>query len=363
MKKIRVAIITIAHGSNYGNKLQNYALASILGRYGSVVETFRQRVSIFTVAHDLVKRLRHPLRSLAALPTERHRERTFADFNSRYLKFSKHVIGRKTNLKKFAKDYDYFVLGSDQIWNPYFRMYNRAAMFGYGLREGQAVPYAPSFGVSAIPEDKKAEISKYLNALSYISVREQKGVELVKELTGRNDAVHVLDPTMLLDAKDYRLVAKKPDLFTDDRNYILTYFLGDNANALQSEIEQYAKRNNLKIINLNDAADEVTYAYGPSEFLYLFDHAELILTDSFHATVFSITFRRPFVVYGRERKNEASMNSRIESLLSIVGMQDRYNIVLGSSSLFKVDYSKVGRRIANERKTSLAYLEKALGLR
>lgn len=361
----KLAIITIAHGVNYGNKLQNYALEATLRQLGFEVETLKQKVSYLTLLHDLINKLRRPVESFKEIKPKRQRAAKFALFNKDYLSFARYSIARKTDIAKISGVYDYFVLGSDQVWNPYFRMYNRAAMFGYGLKPGQAVPYAPSFGVSSIPGAQRTQITKYLKALKYISVREKQGQEIVNELTGRKDTVHVLDPTLLLSADDYRVIASKPKDFgiNKGKGYILTYFLGQAAGALRDDIQSTARANNLDVINLNDINDSVVYSYGPSEFLYLFDNASLVLTDSFHAAVFSIIFRRPFVVFDRSRDKEASMNSRIESLLDVTGLHDRYNIDLKSKKLFKPDYSAVSERLEKEQQKSLNYLKKALGVK
>lgn len=354
MKKI--GIITIAHGENYGNRLQNYALSTVLRGLGYEVETFRQKNRPSSALKEGALKLQNPKTALL----DKKRKSKFNRFNQEYIPMTRQYLRYSTSLRSLANRYDYFVLGSDQVWNPNFRAYNHATMFGYGLREGQAVPYAPSFGTSIIPDNKKDEIRKYLDALKFISTRENRGVEMVNELTGRDDAVQVLDPTLLLDEKDYSLIASKPAVM-GKKKFILLYFLTEPSEKRLRDIAKLSKENNLTVIRLHDPSDAEMYTQGPSEFLWLFKNATLVLTDSFHGTVFSVIFKTPFVIFERNRKGVASMGSRIETLLSITNLHDRYNMELQNERLLHLDFTEAHSNIRKERKRSLQYLVRALG--
>lgn len=358
-----IGIITIAHGTNYGNRLQNFALSKIISNYGFKVVTLKERISTLTIIHNTMHILLTPVASVRLLSLTRRRKEMFTGFVRQHIVFSQYHIGPRTKLSNLSDKFNYIVLGSDQIWNPNFRMINRATMFGYGLKDGQAVPYAPSFGTDVVIKGERKRITLFLNSLKYISVREEQGVRIVKELTGRDDAIQVLDPTLLLNAADYRAVECRPANLNTNKKYIVTYFLGEIPNNVKKSITELMKSKNLILIEFNNPANSDIYTYGPSEFLYTIDNAELILTDSFHATVFSIIFRRPFVVYDRVRKGERSMNSRIDTLLNITGLERRRNLEVLNSKVFSINYSNVQSRINIKKNESLNYLKKALSVK
>ena len=168
----------------------------------------------------------------------------------------------------------------------------------------------------------------------------------------------VLDPTLLLNKNDYFKIAKKPKNFTS-KKYLLVYFLGAIDSETQSEILKVAKENDLEIVSLMGLNNSHYYTSGPSEFVYLFKEASLIFTDSFHGTVFSMIFEKPFFVF--ERKGRIKMNSRIESILNILKLQERkISSVSEVKDLFATDYKKAKELLNKERKKSIDFLKEAL---
>ncbi len=194
-----------------------------------------------------------------------------------------------------------------------------------------------------------------------ISVREADGVRLARELSGREAAVH-LDPTLLLGSDEWRAIARRPT-WLDDKPYLLTYFLSRRPDAAA----EVARENDLALINLLRADNFDHYTTAPEEWLYLFDHASLVYTDSFHGTAFSIQFRTPFVVCDRagEKKGKA-MSSRIDTLLKTAGLNERRGT---AENDFHVENALSGTMpepdeiFANGRAAAADYLERALDLR
>lgn len=342
MKK--VAIVTINGNYNYGNRLQNYALKRTLENYGCYVTnlwfiTFKEFVK------DLIKKC--PLINSK-----------FIRYNN-FSNFTKRLLNVKYCSKNYNKDkFDYYVVGSDQVWNYNFPTYNTNMFLPFSIKS-KNFSYAGSFGVGNIDETKRDEIKDGLNNLNYISVREYRAKEIVEDLTGREDVEVVIDPTMLLDAKEWDRIIKKPKGL-DNHKYILNYFLGELSHDKKEEIEKYAKKEGCIIINILDYKDSF-YNCGPEEFLYLEKNAHLICTDSFHSSVFAILFQRPFVIFDRE-DNEVKMNSRIDTLLETFCLENRkYGGKLDDSCL-ECNYVKSYKILETEREKAEKFLKHALNM-
>ena len=223
------------------------------------------------------------------------------------------------------------------------------------------ISYSASFGINDIPKDRIEEYKKGLNNIKYISVREDRGKELVKEITGRDDAVVLVDPTMLLTVEEWDKVSKKPKMLKNDK-YILNYFLGELSKERKDEIERIARENDCEIINLLDK-NSPFYVCGPSEFLYLEKHAFLICTDSFHSSVFAILYNRPFVIFDREEKGMENMGSRLDTLINKFKLKNRrYNGKNITKENLEHDYSEAYKILEKERKKSDEFLREALDI-
>ena len=219
--------------------------------------------------------------------------------------------------------------------------------------------YAVSLGVERLEKQFEQIYKEGLKNFNYISVREDKGAEIVKKITKREDIEVLVDPTMLLTQEEWSKIEKKPSQLKD-KKYILNYFLGEISKERKKEIEKIAKENDCQIINILDKKDPF-YVSGPSEFLYLERNAFLICTDSFHSCVFAILFNTPFIVFNREDKS-VNMNSRIETLLSKFKLENRYYKGKIDKDLLKADYIEAYKILEEERKKSLTFLKKALNI-
>ena len=144
----------------------------------------------------------------------------------------------------------------------------------------------------------------------------------------------------------------------EKKKYILNYFLGNLSEKRKKEISRIAKENNCKIINILDKNDNF-YSCGPSEFLYLEKNAFLICTDSFHSTVFSILFNRPFIVFDRE-DSEVKMSSRLETLLNKFGLKNQWFDKKIKNEQLDCDYSQVPQILKEERLKAKKFINEAL---
>lgn len=338
-----VAIVTI-ETFNYGNRLQNYALQQVLRSLGYTVKTLprmpRKKGAIVAVKRFIQKLLQS-------------KTSKFREFNLN-IDFAESVIGRDEYPQNLNDKFDFFIAGSDQIWNPYFEFAAGKCDFLDFADATKRISYAASFGVDEIPEAKKMELASYLKQFSAISVREHEGAKIVADLIGKEAKV-VLDPTFLLNCEEWKKMEKKP-LKLPKRKYVLIYALGEKSQRFSDKIEQL--KNKYEIYDIRSHwLIENEIPIGPSEFLYLIHNAEMVLTDSFHATAFSVIYHKKFIVYNRVGLD---MNSRIKSLSKMLKIYDclnEYNDLIYDK---ENDYIQIDRIIDIERERSMSFLRAAL---
>lgn len=360
MTAIKIGIITMV-SDNYGNRLQNYALQQILKKIGADVETFHNPflLNYSELKHILKKPVKTIVYSLT--PDNRgklKREKAFNQFNMDYIVWSKFWLNDPKRLQQIDSCYDAVICGSDQVWNP--ESYNiDGRYFGTFMPHAKRFSYAASFGLSQIPGERMNEWIEYLNGIREISVREETGKKIVKALTDRDCEKH-LDPTLLLSVSEWRTIERKPKKVDLSKKYILTYFLGKPDEEQQRYIRYIAEKKKCCVLELNREDLPLLYGCGPSEFLYLIDHAECILTDSFHGTVFSILFEKKFIIFERNGLRN-SMSSRIDSLMDTLELETcgcRYRSERQDPIL--LDYERSFYILSEEKKRSVEYLTQIL---
>lgn len=358
MKKI--GIITINDFNNYGNRVQCYAVQEKLKELNFIVENIYNVNKKKMFISNIKRKIKKLLNYNNARELDKRSER-FKEFNKN-IKFSnRKIINGKTN-KNLNKEYNFFVVGSDQVWNPNFNTTSDADFLTFAS-DNKKIALSASFGISELPKNVVKDYKEKLNKFKKISVREEAGKKIIEQITDRTDVEVLIDPTMLLDEREWAKVSKRPeqlDRIKKDK-YILNYFLGELSEKRKKEIERIAKENNCHIINILDKNDPF-YITGPSEFLYLEKNAFLICTDSFHSSVFAILFNRPFVVFNRE-DNHVNMNSRIDTLLSKFKLENRkYNGKEITKENLKHDYTEAYKILEKERKKSEEFLKKAFDI-
>lgn len=357
---MKVGIVTITNGTcNYGNHLQNYALVKSLEQFGIEAETI---YDIYNAKYkaSIRHRIKNYIISTSGLKIKNHhkalKERAFDLFAQKYLNYTQPVEGYLPENK--INEYDYFVAGSDQVWNPLFSISEEHWNFlllGFAP-QNRRISYAASIGIPDIPAEYRNSFKECLSGYKAISVREDAGANIVKDITGREAEV-VVDPTLLLNASQWRELAKKPTSINCEQKYILTYFLGGYDEHVTKEIESYAQEG-WKIYNLLDETQSKLWALDSANFVYLIDNAELILTDSFHASVFSFILGKPFKVYDRNW-HEGNMNSRLETLLSMFHLKRKYAGSGLANDIWEHDYEEGYKQLEIEREKALTFLKKA----
>lgn len=354
MKKCAIATI---NSSNYGNRLQNYALQEFLLKMNVSCVTIKN----ISLLNNKKNNLEYVLRNLKHIykrkdfVDKKEREKYFIEFNKK-INFTKSTFNW-FNLKKI-KNYDYYITGSDQVWNPKNRM-SGFDLLSFAPAE-KRIAYAASIAIEKIPLEYEEIFRNEVSKFKSVSLREEAGKKITQKLTGRSDVEVLIDPTMLLSASEWENVAKKPSQLNDEK-YILCYFLGNLSDSKRKAIKKIADEKKLKVINILDK-DDPFYETGPSEFLYLEKNAEIICTDSFHSSVFAILFNRPFIIFEREGF-VTSMNSRLDTLISKFNLKNRrFNGERITEENLNHDYTEAYKILETERDKSRKFLEKALDI-
>ena len=349
MKKI--AIITIIDFKNYGNRLQNYATTRIFEKIGYRAETINvienDRVFIYNLR--LIKRFIWDFlgirKSSDKIPFRRFTK--------------KHINNKITTIdyvysEQFQKRYDYVALGGDQIWGPYMQTYGRLGYrFGDMLPPDRRITMCPSFGGTKIADEDKGYFKKYLSELKNISIREESGAKLIKEITGK-DATVVVDPVMALTVDEWKKVFNTKKYSKDD--YVLCCFLGGEDDFIKTKVNEIANGKEVKKV----CSDTKESNEGPSGFLSLIYNAKAICTDSFHCAAFSVLFKKPLIVFDRINIDK-SQNTRLLNLLNKFNLDLRHIDKLKETEYYNCNYNTTDSILEKERKIFYDFLEMHLG--
>jgi len=370
MKKI--GIITICDYTNYGNRLQNYASQEVLKSLGYKVETIVNTSDKSSIQNKLNKiknmsgkefferintKISNRLKEKKVDICCSQRINAFKNFTSKNIYETQFTISENKIPINLPEEYDYFVVGSDQVWNPTFRHGSSLDFLTFAPKQ-KRIAYAPSFGISSIPDEHVENYTSWLSQMENLSVREEAGARIIKELTGRNTVV-LVDPTLMLSKEKWLSVTKASD-HKPKNAYLLTYFLGEVSKENQNSIRKIALDNKLETVNLADLNDRVRYSVDPGEFIDYVNSATVFLTDSFHGAAFSILLEKPFIIFDRVSKI-ISMNSRIDTLLSTFNLGSRkWNNINKNADIFNLNYSHVAPILEFERNKALNYLKNAL---
>ena len=419
---MKIKLVTFAPHPNFGTCLQSYALNYVLRKMGHDVEFIynRRETPPLTFRHYVLTALK---RILGMLLSEkqigRMKERKDAKTrngrfdnnepvilqlpNHRVLNFFSKCPGYKffakrwyygnlqkrkvykftfengnfnmrrlftyADYEKVVADADLFITGSDQIWNPFCGGYNPMMFLEFVPKGTKCVAYSSSISQPAIPSSVEERMRTALSKFTHIAVREQRSVELLSKLLGRDDIKLVVDPTYLLSAEEWEEFGNKAEIeFTVPDKYIFCYFVGGKRADVYERMVQDVKRFTgiEKVINLECYnrrriyGSGITYQdAGPYEWVYLLRHASYICMDSFHATAFALKFQKEFVHAMKNADTEiGSQNTRMYDILSRYGiLYKNYNDDGGTAWQQCIDYRRVAPLIMQEIKDSMDYLK------
>lgn len=366
---MKVAIQTIVDYSNYGNRLQNYALQKLLENEGHEVITLKNKFTNPFISQNIVDKILSSIKNRSFIDkiinkfknktklinkTYDVRYGVFKNFTSKHIVESRYIYDDTYKNNDELNSMDCFIIGSDQVWNYTF---SRFSKFDFLASVNQPkISYAASFGIDSIPNNMKDIYSKNLSTINYISVREVKGKEIIHDLIPDKPVKVVLDPTLMLNKEEWRELIQDSKIYKD--KFILTYFLDEPTNENKKYISKIAKENNLEIKKLANVFDEELWFADPAEFVNLFSQAEMVFTDSFHACVFSIIFEKYFEIFERNTRMK-SMNSRIDTLMASLHTGNRWH--KNNSTLLEFpDYSVINKYLEEKRNESFEFLEASL---
>ena len=265
---------------------------------------------------------------------KRNNPRNFEGFRNKYIRQSEKIYHSYKELIALPPPADIYIVGSDQIWNtdpkPISRAVNviNAFLLNFGDSSTKRISYAASFGKEKEELDSGFidTFSPLLKKLDYVSVREKSGLEICKQC-GINNAEWVSDPTILLDTNIYRtLYQDEKNIQKPDKPYIFLYLLGTKIDFSLPDMYNWAQNRNLEIVYLtgNSQQDEYKKTYSTiPEWIYLLEHAEYVITNSYHGTVFSILFKKKFSVIPRPGKR-IGMNNRFYALFQLLKIESRF---------------------------------------
>ena len=380
MKKI--GIITIDKVNNYGAELQTLATQKAVEKLGYEAEII-DYLFYKNPGHKVTKCSKplfplpfkkhltewlYPrlnlLRQLTKSGTEgKKRAANFEAFHKKHTKFSKEYRTAE-ELYAAKMDYDVYVVGSDQVWNPNNYTSLDPYFLKFAPKEKRRISYASSIGVSTIPEYARNYYKEALQDLDAVSVREEDAVGIVKEVSGV-DAHWVLDPTLLLTGEEwkkyYNPISNIPEKFVLLYEITPCDYLKQLALKASRELGCPVVRINREAIR-QESDDEIINVLdaGPSEFVWLFANAQMVLTNSFHGTAFSLNMEKNFFVVTPERKKN---NSRQKSILRLVGLEDRLiveNAPMPSKENYDIDYNTIRPKLEKARQESMDYLKNAI---
>lgn len=361
---MRIGILTFqwANNRNFGASLQSFACKNLINK---VIGKDNTKIINYNPTNfNFVKRIFHFFTGFS-----------FNKYNNKFLKISKEIYDPE-NLKKLNNEFDIFVVGSDQVWRTiWLKEKSLHYFFDFVNDNKKKIAYAASFGVDYWEGDEKLteEIKPLIKRFDYISVREESGIDICKNTFGIDNAVCVLDPTLMISREDYQPILDDwQDKSHLKKKYIAHMLLDDTtelkkesqniADYLKSEIN-YIKGKEIKFFKkeLKLFGRKLLKYNKVSQWLTYLKDAELVITDSFHCTVFSIIFHKKFVVVANPVRGIA----RLETLLSKVGLQDRFftdiKDVMKSGILDKeIDYNEVDKKLEVHRKYSMDFLKKVL---
>lgn len=388
MKK--VGIVSCYFQENYGSMLQAYATQKILDDLGYENENInidglkpeinKAKAAYFAKAAltsdifiykvgKVLNKIRIKIGSKEFIENSKIRHRSFCKFKDEWFKVSCRYESKAELKQKCIEKYHTVLVGSDQLWLPA----NIAADY-YTLNfvpdNINTIAYATSFGQSELPKNVRKMAKQFLNHIHYISVREESGQKLVKDISGRDVPV-VCDPTLLFSAEQWMEI--QPTKAVENGDYIFCYFLGNNPKQ-----REFAKRlsneTGIKIVALphlpeykkcdEGYADKGLYDVNPGQFLNLIRNAKYVCTDSFHCSVFSILYKRDFFTFRRFiKETKVSTNSRLDTLFHVLGINNPILIgdeIISDCMNHHIDYEKVQCSLSENREKSLQYLKSAL---
>lgn len=376
--KIGIVTLYTSDGINYGNCLQAFAcnnyVKRIVGEKADVI-TLPISNSLSNRLYTNKKCARYVrgivskfFKSLFSNTDEgvsplRKRRESFEKFGKEYIEYSTKSVSAD-DLSDL--DFEVYIVGSDVVWGQTKGMINRARFLDFPKNGSvKKISYAASFGRNWIPKENVEHVRRCLADFDAISVREGSSVQLIKNMG--IDAVHVLDPTLLLMSSEWKCIEEPVDIH---ERYVFAYILGHDQ-EMRKGLMEWAHKKGFHVVCIPYASgeyNEVDSAFGdiqisdcsPQNWLWLIDHAGYVITDSFHGTVFSTIFHKRFLVL--ERLSTTNINNRMIDYLKTIEQSDKMISFLNLSSIDEMtwDWVRIDAILNEKRIISMDFLKRSL---
>lgn len=365
----KICISTWYRSTNYGTGLQALALEKFLEDLGYScyfledkraekrrnIPTSRRKMSISLIRIAVAK-----MKNKKSFEKRRKLIRKYDQEHNKVFE-----INTEEDVKRLNQETDIFIAGGDQIWNPY--VLERKHLFTMVQDDKKMISFGTSVGVTGIPKELRKLYKTYLSRFQSISVREVQSAQALDFL--QQEVTEVIDPTLLFDEKGWRFLTDRAEINKDylSRPYILCYFIGERK-TYWNYVKKIQRETGYRVlvIPVNYAGYDNKYEkmtdVTMKEFLALIQSAEIVCTDSFHATLFSIQYQKEFYVLKRFKdQSKQSQNGRLENMLGRYGLYDRLIQDERSFKRKKIrDYERSLEKIKNERERSVKWLIQAL---
>lgn len=368
---MKIGIITFHSTRNYGGVLQAYALQTHLKKAGHdpffINYIYRFEDLGQGLNRYLMKRWWLPQSLLYGTIIYFHL-RLFSRFCKMHLNITSERYTDYRQLQRVPPLADAYICGSDQIWNPRlcrFETDEHVSWLDFGDEVVRRVAYAASFGVSNLNTNLRNKWSVYAKRFHAVSVREKDGVSLMKSL-GRDDAIWVPDPTLLLHASEYGSIESQ--LTKHDKPYFFAYQIGPD-NELASRVKSTVRAAlgmpcRECYPNLPGHILLRGGGIGPDTWLASLHHSSFVITNSFHGLTLSLVFRRPFIIL-LHAQGASKLNTRVTSLLDAVGLQNRAVASFDRTQIEclcreEIDWDQVDDRLMRFRETGIRFINEAL---
>lgn len=356
-----VLLVTLWGNKNYGNKLQAIALKRLIENNGFGVVCAR-----YHECDRLTRIKRRIIEILGCIGYKRYkreylesiREKALMKDSDTYLSPMTSLIKNYNTVTEIREnEYIGAVVGSDQVWHRWTKSTSELPYFYLSFfPPHKRIAYAASFGFDEFPDDDMETHKIGLQGMQCISCREETGCNLVEKAISRS-ADLVLDPTLCVERSFWENIEKEPSISIPNR-YILKFFLGKDS-EYDRFIKEFSSIGGCEIVDLFDINNKSVWGIGIGSFLWIIHHAELVCTDSFHCSVFSIVFERPLQVFKRKSNSKKNMFNRIETLLKITNLEEcRFNGV--ELQMPSSDFKIAKDRLNVEREKSIKWISKSL---
>lgn len=367
---MKVGLLTVHCSLNYGAVLQATALYETIKNIAEETEVINFRYPPFCSIVDKtrsaeLKKPKNLLRRIVKGRMINKKKKAFDSFLSQHIDKLTDECNSYDDLVKLCKtkDYDVYICGSDQIWNPYNIRFEKSFFLRFANPSAKKISYAASIGQEQIGTDALQFISENIDAINTISVREESAVEILRQ-AGVTKPISVnLDPVFFLSKKDWEKKQIAVDYPKGFSSYILVYRLTNNP-LMDKVLKELTEKTGLPCVAITERMGKIPYiskkysSVGPGEFIYLINNADYVVTDSFHGIAFSILFEKKLIAI-----SNLNRNTRILNLLEKMKMKDcLVNQEKTENLLPEINYTDAYLRcrgiIDEERNRNMDYLRK-----